>query len=230
MNQEVQNHEMNVSVFSDRVFAAAKAAGIDPAEICVSQSESFSVRVRGGKLEDYKVSDRFNLTLRGVCGGRIGTASTQALDEESVGMLIQGVEESAEVIETDEQDEILPPDEAYGAVCNYSEALREVSAQDHQTAGRGIRIVERTDDVRVVVLRQRNLLAQRHAGCGDVGDNVLTHDKVGKRAVEICDIKLFHEKTSRLKILLVSLYHGGRGIASGSVCFGKKNRQLPHSS
>ena len=30
MNQEVQNHEMNVGVFSDRVFAAAKAAGIDP--------------------------------------------------------------------------------------------------------------------------------------------------------------------------------------------------------
>lgn len=132
MNQEFnqENQEMNVSAFSDRVLAAAKAAGVEPAEICVSQSESFSVRVRGGKLEDYKVSDRFNLTLRGMSGGRIGTASTQALDEESVAMLIQGVQESAEVIETDEQDEILPPDEAYDAVCNYSEALREFSAQD----------------------------------------------------------------------------------------------------
>lgn len=121
---------MNVSEFSERVFAAAKAAGVAPAEICISRSESFSVRVRGGKMEDYKVSDRFNLTLRGKSGGRIGTASTQALDEESIALLIQGVCESAEVIETAEQDEILPPDAHYGAVCNYSEALRGVSAQE----------------------------------------------------------------------------------------------------
>ena len=122
--------EMGVSAFSDRVLEAAAAAGISPVEICVNRSESFSVRVRDGRLEDYKVSDRFQLTLRGCAGGRIGTASTQALDEESVAQLIQGVKESAELIETDEQDEILPPDPAYGAVCNYSAAVERVTAQE----------------------------------------------------------------------------------------------------
>lgn len=122
--------DMTLGVFCDRVFEAAKKAGVAPAEITASESESFSARVRSGKLEDYKVSDRFRLTLRGKAGDRIGTASTQALDEESIDMLIQGVKESAELIETDEQDGILPPDAHYDRVLNYSEEIGKISAQD----------------------------------------------------------------------------------------------------
>ncbi len=119
-----------MNAFAQQALAAAENAGISPAEVTVSSSESFSVRVREQKLEDYKVSDRFHLVLRGAWQGRIGTASTQAIDEESLGMLVQGVKESAELIETDEQDEILPPEERYDSVCNYSEAVEHISAQD----------------------------------------------------------------------------------------------------
>ena len=119
-----------MNAFAQQALAAAENAGISPAEVTVSSSESFSVRVREQKLEDYKVSDRFHLVLRGAWQGRIGTASTQAMDEESLGMLVQGVKESAELIETDEQDEILPPEERYDSVCNYSEAVERISAQD----------------------------------------------------------------------------------------------------
>lgn len=121
---------MNLTSFCARVFEAAAQAGIAPAEIAYTQSESFSVRVRKGALEDYQVSDRVNLTLRGRVGSRIGASSTQALDEESVAMLVRGVAESAQLIETDEQDDILPPDEGYGTVCNYAAAVNAVSAQD----------------------------------------------------------------------------------------------------
>ena len=124
------NFDLRLSEFSRQALAAAQAAGISPAETTLSSSESFSVRVREGKLEDYKVCDRFRLTLRGRWQGRIGTASTQAIDEEGLAMLIQGVKESAELIETDEQDDILPPDEHYSTVCNYSEDVNAVSAED----------------------------------------------------------------------------------------------------
>jgi len=124
------NAGMNPEIFADRLLEMAARHGVSPAEITLSSSESFSVRVRAQKLEDYKVSDRFRLTLRGRWQGRIGTASTQALDEESLHMLVQGVKESAELIETDEQDEILPPDDHYDTVCNSSEAVRAVTAQE----------------------------------------------------------------------------------------------------
>ena len=122
--------EMNISQFAARVFDAAREAGIAPAEMCYSSSESFTARARDGKLEDYQVSDRVSLTLRGCAGGRIGTSTTQALDEESVALLVQGVKESASLIENDEQDEILPPDERYESVCNYSGELDRLLPQE----------------------------------------------------------------------------------------------------
>ena len=119
---------MNIREFSDRVLAAAKAAGIDPAEISYSSSASFSAQARLGELEDYQVSDRIGFVLRGMVGGRIGTASTQAIDEDSIALLVRGVTESAELIETDEQDDILPPDEHYETVVNRRPELEGVTA------------------------------------------------------------------------------------------------------
>ena len=125
-----KSFELQMNKFAARALDAAQAAGISLAEATLSLSESFSVRVRAQKLEDYKVSDRVQLTLRGRWQGRIGTASTQAMDRESLALLIQGVKESAELIEDDEQDDILPPDAQYGAVCNYSDAIETISAED----------------------------------------------------------------------------------------------------
>ena len=125
-----QSFELQMNEFAAKALEAAQAEGISPAEATVARSEAFSVRVRAQKLEDYKVSDRVQLTLRGRWHGRIGTASTQAMDRESLALLIQGVKESAELIEDDEQDDILPPDAQYGAVCNYSDAIETISAED----------------------------------------------------------------------------------------------------
>ena len=122
--------DMNINEFAQRAMEAAEKAGISPAEVSYTVSDAFSARVRGQQLEDYKVSEKLNVTLRGKVNGRIGTARTQALDEESLELLLRGVKESAELIETDEQDEILPPDEHYETVLNYSEALESVTAQD----------------------------------------------------------------------------------------------------
>ena len=131
MEKQCENSfEIRMDEFAAAALAAARQAGVEPAEVTLSASESFSVRVRAQKLEDYKVCDRFHLVLRGMWQGKIGTASTQAMDEESLEMLIQGVKESAELIETDEQDEILPSDAHYETVSNYSDAVSAVSAED----------------------------------------------------------------------------------------------------
>ena len=122
--------DMKINEFAQHVLSAAAAAGIAPAEVSYTVSDAFTARARNQQLEDYKVSEKHSVTLRGKVGERIGTARTQALDEESVELLVRGVKESAELIETDEQDEILPPDAHYETVVNYSEALEGVTAQD----------------------------------------------------------------------------------------------------
>ena len=140
---------MELNTFISRLFEAAQAAGIAPAEAACTQSDSFRVRVRRGELEDYQVSDRSGLTLRGQVNGRIGTASTQAITEESIPLLIQGVLESAALIETDEQDAILPPDGSYASVCNASQAVTDITAEQKIALARDIDAKLKSDDPRL---------------------------------------------------------------------------------
>lgn len=140
---------MELNTFISRLFEAAQAAGVAPAEAACAQSDSFQVRVRRGKLEDYQVSERLSLTLRGQVNGRIGTASTQAVTEESIPLLIQGVLESAALIETDEQDAILPPDDSYSSVCNASQAVTAITAEQKIALARDIDAKLRSDDPRL---------------------------------------------------------------------------------
>ena len=95
------------------------------------------------------VSERLSLTLRGQVNGRIGTASTQAVTEESIPLLIQGVLESAALIETDEQDAILPPDDSYSSVCNASQAVTAITAEQKIALARDIDAKLRSDDPRL---------------------------------------------------------------------------------
>ena len=137
LNME-KSFAQQIAEFAGIALEAAKKAGIAPAEVSVTDSAAFSVRVRAGTLEDYKVSDKFRLTLRGRVNGRIGTASTQALDDEGLALLIQGVKESAELIETDEQDDILPPDTYYETVRCFSEPVESITAEEKIALARSI--------------------------------------------------------------------------------------------
>ena len=49
---------MELNTFISRLFEAAQAAGVAPAEAACAQNDSFQVRVRRGELEDYQVSER----------------------------------------------------------------------------------------------------------------------------------------------------------------------------
>ncbi len=121
---------MDIREFTDRLLDEARRAGISPAQVSVREREDFMAGARVGRLEQFESGESITLTLSGQVNGRTGTASTQALDEESIAMLIDGVREGAEMTESDEQDEILPPEEHYAQVVNYSEALQAVGAQE----------------------------------------------------------------------------------------------------
>ena len=58
MDNTLNRQDMTPEIFCGRALAYAEAQGVSPAEISMSESESFSVRVRSGSLEDYKVSNR----------------------------------------------------------------------------------------------------------------------------------------------------------------------------
>ncbi len=104
---------MRIDDFIEKLLKAAADAGIDPAEVCCSESSAFSAEAMEGAVNSYEVSETCALGLRGVVDGKTGYASTEAFDEDAIRMLIRGVQESAALVETEEQDEIFAGNPEY---------------------------------------------------------------------------------------------------------------------
>ena len=119
---------MKLDQFMDALLAEAQKAGMEAAEVFAVESSSFSCRAMNDELQNYSVSSNGGVGLRGVVNGRMGYAGTQAFDEAAIGQMINGVLESAELNEEEEQDEIFAGDKSYPELQHVESDLDEVSA------------------------------------------------------------------------------------------------------
>ena len=94
---------MERSEFYQSLFERAKAAGFSACEAYYAAGESFSVTVFGGEITDYSASESRGLGFRGLVDGKMGYASTQALDEDSIELLVKGARENARLIECEDE-------------------------------------------------------------------------------------------------------------------------------
>ena len=124
---------MDMNLFIDRVLAAAKESGIATAEVYYTAGENFRAGAMDGEINQYQVSASQNLSLRGTVNGKMGTSSTQAFDDAAIQQLVDGVKESAALIETDEQDEIYAGDAEYPVIPEVASDVKDVSAEDKLT-------------------------------------------------------------------------------------------------
>lgn len=102
-----------IEQFMDKLLAAAKAAGIDSAEVYYTENDSFRASAMDGEINQYQVSNSSGLGFRGTVDGRMGYASTQAYDDAAICQLIEGVKDSAALSEAEEQDEIFAGESTY---------------------------------------------------------------------------------------------------------------------
>ena len=116
--------------FIDRLLKAAAEAGIDPAEVYCAESSAFSAEAIDGNVDRYEVSETCGLGLRGMVNGKTGYASTEAFDEDAIRMLVRGVQESAALVETDEQDEIFAGDPEYPVLETPENDLDSITAEE----------------------------------------------------------------------------------------------------
>ena len=90
---------MELNVFLDKLFAAAKQAGLEAAEAYLVEDESFSAMAANQEITQYSSNLTKGLSFRGMIGGKIGYASTEAFDEEAIGWLVQNAKDSAVLCE-----------------------------------------------------------------------------------------------------------------------------------
>ena len=88
--------------FLNLLFQKAREAGLTEYEAYLASGDSFEASVHAGELIAYNVSSTLGLGFRALVNGRMGYASTQALDEDAADMLVRGVIASATLTETDD--------------------------------------------------------------------------------------------------------------------------------
>lgn len=84
----------------EKLLKLALDAGFEQAEAFYSGSESFSVRVLEGQIEDYRVENRAGISLRGQLKGKMGYASSEAMDDAALQEMVDAALENAKLIES----------------------------------------------------------------------------------------------------------------------------------
>ncbi len=140
---------MELNVFINKLFEAAKEAGFEAAEATCMKGDEFSVAVKGGEIIDYNVSSTMGLGFRALVNGKMGYASTQVLDDEALALLIHGVAENAMLIENEDEQFIFSGSEAYPELNAYNPAVDTVSAAEKIDMARRLEKVCTSIDPRV---------------------------------------------------------------------------------
>ena len=93
---------MDFNAFKQAVIAAAEAAGITEYELYFTSSDSLSVSAFGHVMEKYSSSVDGGVCLRGLVGGHMGYASTQALNAREALEIVDRAADNASILETEE--------------------------------------------------------------------------------------------------------------------------------
>ncbi len=145
---------MDMNLFIDKVLAAAKANGIDTAEVYCTAGDSFRASAMDGQIDSYQVSSNAGLSLRGTWQGKMGYCATQAFDEAAIEQLIKGVKESAELVEAADQDEIYAGDAEYPTLPKTESDIAGVPAEKKLELCLEMEKLTKAKDARIVKVQQ----------------------------------------------------------------------------
>lgn len=111
----------------DLFFKLAKEAGIEQAEIRVSQSRDFSMSLFHGEMDNYELNDGWSFFARGIINGKMGTASVSTWSKENAKFLVNEILNNAKVIEDEDPAFIFKGSEKYKRISTFNKELENVS-------------------------------------------------------------------------------------------------------
>lgn len=121
---------METREFIKKLFARAAEKGLTECEVYCEGGSSFSASVFKGEIVDYSVSDAAGLGFRALLNGKMGYASTQALDDEAIEMLTDAAKTNAELIGSEDRQFMYGGGAEYRKLDIYSPAVEAITAAE----------------------------------------------------------------------------------------------------
>ncbi|MFK5884062.1 MAG: TldD/PmbA family protein [Candidatus Izemoplasma sp.] len=100
----------------DKLFKEAKAAGIEDIQIFYVQDEELEIEVFKGEVEKYTIANTASLSAKGIYNGKMGTVSTEQVDDSVIEFIISSIIDSAKYISSEDEVFIYEGDKSYTEV------------------------------------------------------------------------------------------------------------------
>ncbi len=114
----------------DRLFEKAKAAGIEDIQVYFSGGTQFDVNVLNQLLEKYTIADTARLSVKGIFNKKMGTVTTEIINEDVFDFIIESIISSANNIDSEDEVFIYAGDKEYPEVKGlFNEDLETVSVK-----------------------------------------------------------------------------------------------------
>lgn len=114
----------------DKFFALAKEAGIQEAELYISQKYEISVSLFHGEVDNNSVSNGFTILARGSYNGKFGMASCDVWNAEKAAFLVKEIVANAKVIENEDPVFIFKGSEKYNKINYFNKNLALIPLED----------------------------------------------------------------------------------------------------
>ena len=114
----------------NKFFEKASSEGIEALELSITKSSSLSFGLFRNEIDSYTVADSYKLSARGIYNGKLGYATSEKLDKDTVEYIISHIKENASFNTSEDKAFIFKGSERYHKKNVFNKTLNETSAQD----------------------------------------------------------------------------------------------------
>ena len=112
----------------EKLFDLAKAKGIEDLQVYFTGGTEFDIEVFKGALEKYTIADTAKLAVKGIYNSKMGNVSTEIINEDVYGFIVDSVIASANAVDSEDEVFIYEGDKEYTNVEGlYNTSLNEVT-------------------------------------------------------------------------------------------------------
>jgi PmbA protein len=138
----------------DKLFDLAKEKGVDALQVHYVENKDFEIEVMNSDLEKYAISDTVSLSVKGIFNGKMGTVSTEVVDENLYESLVDSVISSAKTITNDEEVFIYEGDKEYKNLDYlFNHQLDHLSATEKIELTKELERLIKAEDDRVIMVQ-----------------------------------------------------------------------------
>jgi len=113
-----------------KMLDAIKDSGIKTCELTYTASKELEVSIFHHEITDYSISSQSAIKARGIYNGKLGFSSTEEIGKNTIQYLIDGIKETASLIEKEEEPIIFEGSKKYHKKNTYHKELALVDVKD----------------------------------------------------------------------------------------------------